>query len=142
MTTRTTPQPDVDLLDFIDRCHAAVTEQSRGRPDPLLALWARTDDVSIMAAIGGYHVGFAAVSTLLREASTTQSFETWTAENLLTTMVGDLAFSVEIEHYGYRADDRAGMSVRATQIYRRADDGGWQVVHRHGDVLVPIEAKW
>jgi ketosteroid isomerase-like protein len=28
----------------------------------------------------------------------------------------------------------------ATQIYRR-EDGEWRIVHRHGDILSPIEAN-
>ena len=47
-----------DLGEFIDRCHEALTQQSRGDPERLLELWSRADDVTVMAAIGGYHVGF------------------------------------------------------------------------------------
>jgi hypothetical protein len=34
-----------------------------------------------------------------------------------------------------------GMTLWATQIYRR-EDGQWRVIHRHGDILTPIEARW
>ena len=142
MTTETANGSRTDLEQFIDECHAALTEQSQGRPERFLDLWARTDDASIMAAIGGYHVGFEAVSRLLSDASKTQSFETWTAESLVTNVAGDLAFTVEVEHYGYRTRDRQGMTLRATQIYRRATNREWQIVHRHGDILVAVEAKW
>ena len=131
-----------EVRDFIDLCHKALTQQSQGRPGPLLELWSRSDDVSIMAAIGGYHVGFDAVSTLLTEASKTQSFDSWSAENLVTNVIGDLAFSVELEHYRKAVDgEDPGMTLRATQIYRR-EGGEWRIVHRHGDILSPIQAKW
>ena len=132
----------VEVREFIARCHEALTQQSRGHPEPLLELWSRADDVSVMAAIGGYNVGFDAVSDLLSSASKTQSFDSWSAENLVTYVIDDLAFSVELEHYGRVVDgEDQGMTLRATQIYRR-ENGQWRIVHRHGDILSPIEAKW
>jgi ketosteroid isomerase-like protein len=133
---------DAGLEEFIGRCHEAISQQSQGHPEPFLELWSRADDVSIMAAIGAYQVGFEEVSELLTAASKTQSFDSWSAENLVTTIGDDLAFSVELEHYGRQEDGREEeMTLRATQIYRR-EDGEWKVIHRHGDVLTPIEAKW
>ena len=134
--------PKAELDEFIDRCHEAVTEQSQGRPEPFLRLWSQADDVSIMAAIGGYQVGFQAVSALLTTAATTQTFDGWSAENLVTIVADDLACSVELEHYARDADgEDQGMTLRATQIYRR-EDGKWRVIHRHGDILTAIEARW
>jgi len=130
------------LEGFIARCHEAIRQQSQGRPEPFLRLWSHADDVSIMAAIGGYQVGFEAVSTLLTLASKTQSFDTWSAENLVTTMSDDLAFSVELERYGREVDgEQVETTLRATQVYRR-EDSEWRVIHRHGDVLTQVEAKW
>jgi ketosteroid isomerase-like protein len=131
-------EPDLD--QFIARCHEAITHQSQGRPEPFLDLWSHAEDVTIMAAIGGYQVGFAQVSALLTAASKTQHFDSWSAENIVTVVDGDLAFSVELERYG-KSGQENGMTIRATQIYRR-EAGEWKVIHRHGDVLTPIEAKW
>jgi ketosteroid isomerase-like protein len=118
--------------------HSAKPGSSR----TILRLWSHADDVTIMAAIGGYQVGFQAVSALLTAASKTQKFDGWSAENLVTALADDLAFSVELEHYGPEADgEDKGMTLRATQIYRR-EDRDWKVVHRHGDVLTTVEAKW
>jgi hypothetical protein len=33
------------------------------------------------------------------------------------------------------------MTLRATQDYRR-ENGGWRIVHRHGDILTDIGVKW
>ena len=49
--------------------------KAQGHPERFLELWSRADDVSIMAAIGGYQVGFEQVSKLLTAASKTQTFE-------------------------------------------------------------------
>jgi ketosteroid isomerase-like protein len=142
MTHVSAPTLMAEVRAFIGRCHEALTHQSQGRPEPFLELWSRADDVTIMAAIGGYHVGFDAVSGLLSAASKTQSFDSWSADNLVTYVADDLAFSVELEHYGRVVDgEDRGMTLRATQIYRREDER-WRIVHRHGDILSPIEAKW
>jgi ketosteroid isomerase-like protein len=131
-----------DLANFVERCHAAITQQSRGKPQPFLELWSQADDVSIMAAIGGYQVGFEAVRELLTAAAATQTFDGWNAENLVTYCEAGLACTVELEHYAKSgAETDTSMTLRATQIYRR-EDGNWRVIHRHGDVLAPIEAKW
>jgi ketosteroid isomerase-like protein len=131
-----------ELRAFVDRCHAAITRQSQGQPEPFLELWSRADDVTIMAAIGGYQAGFEAVQELLTAASKTQHFDGWNAENIAIVLDDNLAFTVELEHYTY-ADDREekGMTLRATQIYRQ-EGGQWRVIHRHGDILAPIKAQW
>ena len=131
-----------ELRAFVDRCHAAITKQSQGHPEPFLELWSHAGDVTIMAAIGGYQVGFDAVRELLTAASKTQQFDGWSAENVATVLDGNLAFTVELEHYAHTVDgEDKGITLRATQIYRR-EDGQWRVIHRHGDILTPIEAKW
>ena len=131
-----------ELREFVDRCHAAITKQSQGHPEPFLELWSHAGDVTIMAAIGGYQVGFDAVRELLTAASKTQQFDGWSAENVATVLDGSLAFTVELEHYAHTVDgEDKGITLRATQIYRR-EDGQWRVIHRHGDILTPIEARW
>lgn len=128
------------IEEFITRCHEALRQQSQGRPEPFLDLWSHADDVTIMAAVGGFQRGFEEVSNLLRWASKAQTFDSWSAENIVTIVLSDLAFSVELEHYGQQAEGK-GMTLRATQVYRR-EDGEWKVIHRHGDVLTPVEVKW
>jgi ketosteroid isomerase-like protein len=133
---------DAALSPFIERCHDALTQQSQGHPDPLLELWSRADDVSIMAAVNGYQVGFEHVSSLLRWASTSQHFDGWSAENLVTVEGSDIACTVEVEHYLLTIDgEDKGMTLRATQIYR-LEDGEWKIIHRHGDALTAVEVKW
>jgi len=131
-----------DLDEFLNRCHAALTQQSQGYPQPLLDLWSRRDDVTVMAAVGGYQVGFEAVSKLLTWASTAQKFEGWSAENLAKWAGPELAMSVELERYALHVDgEDKGITLRATQVYRR-ENGEWRIIHRHGDILTDIEVKW
>jgi len=131
-----------ELRAFVNRCHTAITRQSQGHPEPFLELWSHADDVTIMAAIGGYQAGFDAVRELLTAASKTQHFDGWWAENVATVLDENLAFTVELEHYAQTDDgEDKSMTLRATQIYRR-EDGQWRIIHRHGDILTPIEARW
>ena len=61
---------------------------------------------------------------------------------MATVLTENLAFTVELEHYARTGDrEGEGMTLRATQIYRR-EDGEWRVIHRHGDILTPIGARW
>lgn len=144
MTTETTngSAAEAEVAEFITRCHEALVHQSQGRPEPFLELWSHADDVTIMAAAGGYHVGFEQVSNLLHWASKAQKFDSWSSENIAITVVPGLAFSVELEHYAQQVEgEDKGMTLRATQAYRR-EGGAWRVIHRHGDVLTPVEVKW
>ncbi len=131
-----------EFRSFVGRCHAAITEQSQGNPEPFLELWSHAADVTIMAAIGGYQVGFDAVSALLTAASKTQQFDGWQADNVATVLNEDLGFTVELEHYARTVEgEEKSMTLRTTQIYRR-ESGQWRLIHRHGDILTSIEARW
>ena len=45
-------------------------------------------------------------------------------------------------HYGHHVDgEDKEMTLRATQVYRR-EEGEWKIIHRHGDVLTPVEVTW
>ncbi|MEP6842980.1 MAG: nuclear transport factor 2 family protein, partial [Pseudolysinimonas sp.] len=127
-----------NLSAFIERCHEALTQQSQGHPQALLDLWSRGDDVTVMAAVNGYEVGFEAVRKLLTWASTAQKFEGWSADNLATVVGSEMGMSVELEHYALHVDgEDKGMTLRATQVYR-LEEGEWRIVHRHGDILTDV----
>jgi ketosteroid isomerase-like protein len=141
-TTNPPAVTDPTFDDFVHRCHDALAQQTKGNSEPYLALWSHTDDATVMAAVGGYQVGFENVSNVLRAASQSQHFDTWAAETLATGIEGDFAYTVEIERYTRQADGATQeLAVRATQIYRRSG-GDWRVLHRHGDVLSPVSVKW
>ena len=88
-----------------------------------------------MAATNGYQVGFDDVSDLLRSVAQGLHFHTYEPENLITTAMGDLAYTVEIERL---SNDDQEMTLRATQVYRR-EDGDWRLVHRHAEALGPVD---
>jgi ketosteroid isomerase-like protein len=138
----TTAETDAAFAAFVDLCHDALTEQAQGHPEPFLALWSHTGDVTLMAAVGGYETRFAEIDSVLSRVSKTLSWDSLQAENLLTRVDGDLAVTVELEHMTRHVDDKdETMVVRATQVYQR-HDGNWKVIHRHGDVLTPYSVQW
>jgi ketosteroid isomerase-like protein len=131
-----------DFGEFMDRCHDALAQQAKGHSQPFLDLWSHTHDVTVMAAVGGYQTGFDDVSALLSRVAKSLNWDTWRAENLATGVAGDLAFTVELETVTRTVDGKEeAMTRRATQVYRRTD-GGWKVIHRHGDLLTPYREKW
>ena len=134
MTSTDTTIP-TDLSDFLDRCHDAVRQQSGGHSDALLDAFSRAEDISLMAATNGYQVGFDDVSDLLRSVAQGLHFHTYEPENLTTTAMGDLAYTVEIERL---RNDEQEMTLRATQVYRR-ENGDWRLVHRHAEPLGPVD---
>ena len=110
---------------------------TRGDTEPFLGLWSHSPDASIMAAVGGYHVGFDEVSTLLRWVSQRLRSDAYTAHTLTTYPGEDLAASVELEDYPSSVEGQ-GMTLRVTHIYRK-EDGRWTLLHRHAEMLMPVD---
>jgi ketosteroid isomerase-like protein len=134
-----TGRKDAEAAEFLERCHRALRQHTRGNPRPYLELWSDADDVSLMGGVGGHQVGIEQVSQLLTAAAKTLNYETWDAENLVTGFGETLGFTVELERLTRHVDGKLEeMSLRATSIYRR-EDGAWKVIHRHGDSLMTVE---
>jgi hypothetical protein len=83
---------------FVMACQRALGELVEGRPEPFKALWSHADDVVIMGAFGGYERGWEQVSARLdRAAQGIASTGRW-AENVVTAVGDDLAYTVDLEH--------------------------------------------
>jgi len=133
---------DTAFQEFMGRCHAALAQQGIGNPEPFLRLWSHTSDVTLMAAVNGHQSGFEEVSGLLSHVSRGLNWDGFRAETLAWRVDGELAFTAELEHMTRTVNGHEeAMTIRATQIYRHTE-GGWKVIHRHGDVLAPYEEKW
>jgi ketosteroid isomerase-like protein len=127
-----------DLREFIDDLHEKIKgHATRGDTQPFLELWSHTPDASIMAAVGGYHVGFDEVSKLLRWVSQRLKFDTYSFEPLTTQAEADLAASVVLEHLSNPTEGQE-MTLRVTHVYRR-EDGAWKLLHRHAEALTPVD---
>ncbi|HUA45344.1 MAG TPA: nuclear transport factor 2 family protein [Solirubrobacteraceae bacterium] len=127
-----------DLQRFMDDLHDKLKgHATRSDTEPFLELWSHSADASIMAAVGGYHVGFDEVSKLLRWVSQRLRSDTYSAQTLLTHDGVDLAASVELEKYTSSGDGQE-MTLRVTHVYRK-EDGGWKLLHRHAEQLTPVD---
>jgi SnoaL-like domain len=126
---------DNDWDRFVSCCQQALGEFVEGRPEPFKALWSHTDDVVIMGAFGGHERGWQQVSARLDWAAKGIKATDRIAENLVTVVGEDMAYTVDLEHMTRRAGDHPqARTLRCTQAYRR-EHGEWKVVLRHADEL-------
>ena len=110
-----------------------------GDPQPYMAMWSHTDDVSLFGAWGPCKVGWPAVS---------KTFE-WVGSRFSN---GDMEFDVQVAQAGeliaYSVGYERGkvvldggqkrpMTIRVTHAYRW-EDSRWRIVHRHGD-FAPVD---
>ena len=94
-----------------------------------------SDDVVLIGAAGSHQKGWHDVSERLSWASQHLNFGGFHVENLLTSVSGDLAFTVDLEHMSREVDgETEHRTLRSSQGYR-LEDGQWRVVFRHGDPM-------
>ena len=134
--TTTTTDISTDLKRFIDDLHERIRgHATRGDTEPFLELWSHGPDASIMAAVGGYHVGFEELSKLLRWVSARLRVDAYTFETLTAHEAAELASSVALEHL--TSAEGQETTLRTTHVYRR-EHGGWKLLHRHAEELTPV----
>jgi hypothetical protein len=120
---------------FVVACQRALGELIEGRPEPFKALWSHADDVVIMGAFGGYERGWEQVSARLDWAAQGIASTGRWAENVVTVVCDDLAYTVDLEHMTRHVGDGSRpRTLRCTQAYRK-ESGQWRVVLRHADEL-------
>jgi ketosteroid isomerase-like protein len=126
---------DSDWDRFISRCQRALGDLVEGRPGPFKALWSHAGDVVIMGAFGGCERGWEQVSARLDWAAAGIKATDRAAENVVTVVGDDLAYTVDLEHMTRHAGDQPQpRTLRCTQAYRR-ENGEWKVILRHADEL-------
>jgi len=126
---------DVDgfLASMMPQLTEADTALHNGDAGPRIALWSRTDPVTLLGAainrVGADDV-LPFFETLAASFSDCSSFE---YEVLAAEVSGDLAYVVGIEHTtaSVAGQPAAPYQLRVTTVFRR-EDGAWRIVHRHG----------
>lgn len=122
------------LAEMLPRQRAAEQAIHNGDVEPRLALWARTDPLTLFGAkLSGS--GWAALEPIFRKVAAwfSDSAE-YEFEVVAAAASGDLAYTVGYEHNRVKVDgEPRTYTLRATHVYRRSD-GQWRIVHRHADV--------
>jgi ketosteroid isomerase-like protein len=125
------------LAEMLPRQRAAEQAIHNGDVEPRLALWARTDPVTLFGAkLSGS--GWADLEPIFRKvASAFSDSAEYEFEVVAAGASGDLAYTVGYEHNRVKVDgEPRTYTLRATHVYRRAN-GHWRIVHRHADVPPP-----
>lgn len=128
-----------ELEEFLATTVKAVNDADHalhnGDPEPRLALWSTRDPVSVFGALSIERSGAAQCRELFRSlAERFSDGRRFDVEIVAADVDGDMAYTATYEDSVCSFDGGPPMHnrLRVTQIYRR-EDGGWRVVHRHGD---------
>ncbi len=119
---------------MLPRQRAAEQAIHNGDAEPRIALWSRTDPVTVFGAKMSAS-GWADVEPLFRNvASWFSDSAEYEFEVIAAGASGDLAYTIGYEHNQVKVDGQPRTyTLRVTHVYRR-EDGEWRVVHRHADV--------
>jgi ketosteroid isomerase-like protein len=134
-------EADDFLAAAMPRLTEAETALHNGDAGPRMAMWSRTDPVTLFgAALGGR--GWAEIGPIFERLGA--SFSNCTAhknEVLAAGASGDLAYTVAFEHTTASVNGAPPQPymLRVTTVFRR-EDGDWKIVHRHGDPLASQSA--
>jgi ketosteroid isomerase-like protein len=128
-----------DFEAMVEKTHLALKEFFKGNPEPYSKLYSGEQDISLMGAQGGIAVGPKEV----KESLTTRSSWFRVGENvrwerLVTVLVQDIGYVVELEQFDAKVGDVSEIThvaLRVTTVFRR-ENGQWKLVHRQGDPLV------
>jgi ketosteroid isomerase-like protein len=97
-----------------------------------LAIWSRTEPVSVLGALGADRFGRASLEGLMPAvAAQFVNVDRTDVEVVVAEVSGDFAYTVGYERTTH-TDGSPQTVLRVTQIFRR-EHGEWKLAHRHGD---------
>jgi ketosteroid isomerase-like protein len=129
------------LKHAIEQHHSAANEFLKGNVLPWNDICSHCDDVTNIAAWGGYERGWTEVARRYEWAAARFRGGEVNFENISLIFTSELAYSVDIERSHVQLSDREDfvpMTLRVTTIYRK-ERGQWKMVHRHADPLLPVQ---
>jgi ketosteroid isomerase-like protein len=128
----------------MDTFAAALAEANRandeliaGRSAPLMALFSRADDATVLGGFGGYERGWSQIGPRLEWVAKTFTGGRCAYEVLTSWAGADLGYVVQVERIEAGVVGRADplhLALRVTMVFRR-EDGAWRLLHRHADEL-------
>ncbi len=122
------------LAAVLPRHEHAANALHSGNPRPLQEWLATGEPVSVLPGMFDPQVGSEAVAaTFARAAARFTAATPLSIELLAADAVGDLGYTVVIEHSQVSIDGGPMQvnDLRVTHVYRR-EGGEWRLVHRHG----------
>jgi hypothetical protein len=125
-----------DWTAFIRRLETAEEEFVQGRPAEFLALWSRSDDVTLCGGFGGVERGWQNVINRLTWVSAKYAEGTRSRNEISSSVGAEFAYLVQTEVIRSRLAGQSELStleLRATMIFRQ-ESYGWKIVHRHADL--------
>ena len=127
--------------EAVEAFRRAVVPYLKGDPQPVMALWSRSEDVTLANPLGPPQRGAANVAKVGAEAAAQVSDGSIRGfEEVSRYSTPDLGYVVQIERTQARlagSENITPTSLRATMIFRREGDT-WRLVHRHADpILTP-----
>lgn len=128
----------MDIGPVIEQYHSGLHAFALGDPEPIKAMYTRTDDALLANPFGGSSRGWDAVSRALDFASS--NFRDGTAvrsEEVTRYASEDLVSLFELEHWETKIggrEERSPFDLRVTTNFR-LENGSWLLVSRHADPL-------
>ena len=122
------------LAEMLPQQRTAEQAIHNGDAEPRIALWSRTDPVTVLGAKKSAS-GWPDLEKLFHDvASWFSDAAEYEFEVIAAGASGDLAYTVGYERNQVKVDGQPRTyTLRATHVYRR-EDGQWRIVHRHADV--------
>ena len=120
--------------ETLHRVDLALRAMGGGNPNPYIALWERSPDVTLYGAWGPIERGYDALRRTFEWVGSRFSDGELVPENLVIDVSGDLAYTVGFERGEVSVDGgpRVPMTIRVTHTYRYSG-GEWRLIHRHAD---------
>ena len=122
------------LAEMVPQQRAAEQALHNGDVEPRLALWSRTDPVTLFGAVLSASGWTELEPTFRKVAEWFTESSDYRFEVTAAGASGDLAYTVGYEHNTVKMHgEPRTYTLRVTHIYRR-ENGQWRIVHRHGDI--------
>ena len=131
-----------DFQVALDAYHSAIRAMSNGDAEPFVALWSRTAPVTLFGAFGPCREGYDDLMRTFRWVASRWRDGDFECEEIAVHVGAETAYTVGYErglHLSIDGGEPAEVTIRLTQAYRR-EEGGWKLVHRHGDFLPADES--